>query len=90
MSGIGDDNILRLSYYKVDVGLIDDPDIMKIMRSASAENLALPEEALPFNQVSTLTSWLKSLFDCSSAHTAHPVIQTSSIDKQNFKITMCR
>lgn len=53
MSGIGDDNILRLSYYKVDVGLIDDPDIMKIMRSASAENLALPEEALPFNQVST-------------------------------------
>lgn len=56
MSGIGDDNILRLSYYKVDVGLIDDPDIMKIMRSASAENLALPEEALPFNQVST--RWL--------------------------------
>ncbi|XP_025111855.1 DENN domain-containing protein 1B-like isoform X1 [Pomacea canaliculata] len=53
MSGIGDDNILRLSYYKVDVGLIDDPDIMKIMRSASAENLALPEEALPFNQSSS-------------------------------------
>ena len=48
--GSHDDSSLRLSYHRVDVGLMSDADIQNIMRSASAETL--PQQQLLDSQVS--------------------------------------